>query len=167
MPTSRSPEATVEDLDALARSEYPFVVEYVSGNPRTRPTTLTALVPSSAGDGRAWHAHFVLRALLGNPSTPEPALRRAAELLMTRVREHTTGLPFSTIVALFRRPDAPDDMLLSLLQAADDRRELRRIIARETTHPAVRDALLRDRSGRVQRAAQRNTSAGPHPLTDG
>jgi hypothetical protein len=63
---------------------------------------------------------------------------------------------FSAGIALFRRSDVPETVLLELLDDPDLTTEFRKVAARETAQQGlVLDRLRRDPSERVRRTAER------------
>ena len=62
---------------------------------------------------------------------------------------------FEAGIALFRRTDIPEELLLELLDDTDVTTEFRKVAARESEQGRVLDRLRHDRSERVRRAAAR------------
>ena len=62
---------------------------------------------------------------------------------------------FAAGIALFRRPDTPEALLLELLDDPSVTTEFRKVAARETEHESVLNRLRHDLSERVRRAAER------------
>jgi hypothetical protein len=73
---------------------------------------------------------------------------------MNALTPYTTGPGFTAIVSLFIRSDVPRTLLEELLVMARDRRDRRRVIARETQLDWVKDRLRTDPYGRVRSALE-------------
>jgi hypothetical protein len=148
---ARSDDATPEDLRRLATSTYSFVVEAVAKNPRTPPDVLSQLMPTSA---ESWHEQCLMLALASHPAAPQSLLRQIALLVGPSLHIRDLHHGFEAGIALFERPDTPDDLLFDLLADAEVTTEFRKVAARQTTHAAVLGHLLSDPSERVRGTAR-------------
>jgi hypothetical protein len=148
---AKSPEATPEQLTRLAQSPYPFVIEAVARHHSTPPEVLERLVPSEDRD--SWNDTSLLLALAehhaATPAVLAAVAQRVPDLLHKRDEHHG----FAAGIALFRRRDTAEDVLLALLDDPRVPTEFRKVAARETARASVLDRLRQDRSERVRRAA--------------
>jgi len=149
---AQSETATPDELTILATSEYPFVVQAVAANPRTPRPVLCELVPAAADTEQNTD---LLRALARNPSLPHDALRGIAQILMPLVDTTHPHMVQNAVLALYERPDVPEDLLHELLDAPQATRKFKKLVAARTTRPGVRERLLADPSEAVRRAASR------------
>jgi hypothetical protein len=147
---ARSAEATPEQLRELARSPYDFVIHAVALHPSTPADVLAALVPS---DLRMWNDGAILDAIVRNRNTPESALRKIPGLVLSRLWDCNSQIVFGAGVALTKRDDTPEEVLVALVADARATTEYRKVVARETTRPSLREQLRSDRSEKVRRAA--------------
>jgi hypothetical protein len=151
---ARSPDATAEQLRQLARCPYNFVIEAVAGHPATPADALASILPA---DPQTWNDNATLLALVRNPNTPVEVLRRVPELVLPQLANRDDHKSFEVGVALAERDDTPDDVLAALVSDPRAFTEFRKVVARQTTHPTLRERLLSDRSEKVRRAALRAT----------
>jgi hypothetical protein len=150
---ARSPSATAEQLRWLARSPYSFVVEAVARNPATPGDVLEGLVPS---DAASWNEQSLLLALAEHPAASLAVLTTIARQVPRLLHERDSQPGFSAGIALFRRSDVPEAVLLELLDDPDVTTEFRKVAARDAAQQGlVLDRLRRDPSERVRRAAER------------
>ena len=147
---ARSPDATAGELRALAGSAYDFVREAVAANPSALPEVLASLLPKTI---RSFNDSVLLLALVRNERTPAEVLAAVPALVLPRLGVRDDHKSFEVAVALAQRPDAPEDALAALVSDQRATTELRKVLARETTHGPLRERLLADRSERVRRAA--------------
>jgi hypothetical protein len=154
---ARSPEATIAELRQLARSPYEFVVQAVAEHTATPADVLATLVPP---DLTTWNRATILAALVRNPNTPSSSLRDVPELVLSRLHDRDAHQPFHVGVALAERTDTPDELLIDMVSDPRATTEFRKVVARHTTHPSLRDYLRSDRSDRVRRAANREQAEG-------
>ena len=125
----------------------------VAANTGTPPAVLGALVPLAV---TSWTDDEMLAVLVKNPHTPASALGAIARLIPARLHVPDAPLTFRLGIALFTRPDTPDDVLFALLDDPDTTTPFRKVAAREAIQPSVRERLSTDRSERVRRAAARS-----------
>jgi hypothetical protein len=149
---ARSPEAWPDQLRDLVRSPYPFVMEAVAGHPSTPVDALISLVPAEI---RTWNDGAIVVALVRNPTTPVEVLCRIPELVLPRLAVRDDQKAFRAGVALAERHDTPDEVLRNMVDDPRATTEFRKVVARDTTRPRLREQLLLDRSERVRRAAAR------------
>jgi hypothetical protein len=149
---AKSPSATEQQLRTLADSPYSFVVEAVARHPATPGDVLERLLPSRA---ETWNEQSLLLALAEHPASSGAVLSSIARQVPQLLHERNAQPGFAAGIALFRRPDTPDELLLELLDHPDATTEFRKVAARETAHERVLDRLRQDRSERVRRAAGR------------
>jgi hypothetical protein len=150
---AKSPSATEEQLRWLAGSPYSFVVEAVARHPTTPPVVLERLVPS---DATSWNDQSLLLALAEHPASSLAVLTAIARQVPRLLHERDSQLAFSAGIALFRRSDMPEGVLLELLDNPDVTTQFRKVAARETAHRGlVLDRLRRDPSQRVRGTAER------------
>lgn len=154
---ARSPEATSDELWELARSPYEFVVQAVAEHAATPPDVLATIVPT---DLTTWNRAAILAGLVRNPNTTVDALADVPELVLSRLHDRDAQRPFEVGVALAERPDTPDELLIATVSDARGTTEFRKVIARQTTHPSLREYLRSDRSDRVRRAVDRGRTGG-------
>lgn len=156
---ARSADATPDELHQLAGSPYPFVRQAVAENPATPPEALRALLPD---DPQGWNDFTLLAAVARHPAVDEALLREVGQRIRLE-RLHEDRDPrriFAAGIALFEQPKTPDDVLFGLLDDEGATTEFRKVAARQTTHPAVIERLLGDRSEKVRRAAERRHPDG-------
>lgn len=160
---ARSRQAAPDELRALASSEYDFVREAVATNPSTPPDVLAQLLPKTVN---TWNDSLLLLALVRNQSTPTEVLEAVPGLVLSRLQVRDDHKSFEVGVALARRPDTPDEVLVTLISDERATTEFRKVVARETTHQGLRARLLTDPSERVRRAAERDpfAAAGTEPV---
>ena len=150
---ANSPSATEEQLRWLAGSPYSFVVEAVARHPATPSDVLERLVPS---DARSWNDQSLLLALAEHPASSLAVLTTIARQVPRLLHERDAQPGFDAGIALFRRPELPEELLLEILADPDVTTEFRKVAARETApHGRVLDRLRHDPSERVRRAAGR------------
>ena len=147
-----SQSATEEQLRWLAGSGYAFVLEAVARHPATPVDVLERLVPS---DAKSWNDQSLLLALAEHPASSVAVLSSIARQVPPLLHERDAHPGFEAGIALFRRPDIPEELLLDLLDEPDVTTEFRKVAARETEHGRVLDRLRHDRSERDRRAAER------------
>lgn len=156
---ARSADATPDELRQLAGSTYPFVRQAVAENPATPPDALRVLLPD---DPQGWNDFTLLAAVARHPAVDEALLREVGQRIRLE-RLHQDRDPqqiFAAGIALFEQPKTPDDLLFALLDDQGATTEFRKVAARQTTHPAVIERLLADRSEKVRRAAERRLLDG-------
>jgi len=147
-------EASPEQLEALARSPYNFVLTAVAGNGNTPTSALDGLVPDEAD---TYPDQELLKALAWNPNTRVATLRRVADRLAGRLNGgRGNQVAFEAGIALFSRFDTPIEVLVALLNRAETSSEFRKVVARQTGRADVIEVLRRDRSERVRRAIERS-----------
>lgn len=149
---ARSDAVTPQQLRALAASPYSFVLEAVAANPSTPADVLMTLLPKST---TSWNDISLLITLIRNPASPTELLAATSEMVLSRVGDRDDHKGFEAGVALAQRPDTPHAVLVALVEDPRATTDFRRVIARETTHSALRDMLKGDRSESVRHAAQR------------
>jgi hypothetical protein len=150
---AKSPAATETQLRWLAGSPYSFVIEAVARHPATPPDVLERFVPS---DAKSWNDQSLLLALAEHPSSSLAVLTAIARQVPRLLHERDAQPGFAAGIALFRRPDTPEALLLEILANPDVTTEFRKVAARETArHERVLDRLRHDPSERVRRAAGR------------
>ena len=149
---ARSPSATEEQLRWLAGSPYSFVIEAVAQHPATPVDVLERLVPS---DAKTWNDQSLLLALAEHPASSLAVLTSISRRVPHLLHERDAQPGFAAGIALFRRLDTPEELLLQLLDDPDVTTEFRKVAARETEHERVLDRLRHDRSERVRSAAGR------------
>ena len=149
---AKSPSATEEQLRWLAGSTYSFVVAAVAQHAATPSDVLEQLVPSSA---KSWNEQSLLLALAEHPASSSQVLASIARQVPRLLHERDAQPGFAAGIALFRRPDTSDELLLELLEDPDVTTEFRKVAARETVHDGIREKLLDDRSETVRRTAER------------
>jgi len=156
---ARSENASEDQLRALAGSEYSFVILAVAKHPATPADVLSTLVPKTAA---SWNDDELMLALVNNEKSSRDVLVRIAKLVPSRLHERDAPLAFKAGVALARRVDTPDPVLLDMLASPAATTQFRKVVARETTHVVVLESLAEDRSETVRRAAHRraDTTAG-------
>ena len=156
---ARDPAASVEDLRALARSQYVFVVIAVAEHPATPPDLLAGLLPSepiSENDTR------MLCALARNSNASSQLLSDIASMIPGLL--HTRHMPaFEAGIALFERGDTPGVVLEQLLSDERTTTQFRKVVARDTERDDVLRFLRGDRSERVRRAAARTGPSSSMP----
>jgi leucine rich repeat (LRR) protein len=154
---AQSPDVTPDELRELAKSAYPFVRQAVAEHPRTPRDALAALLPAEPSD---WNDFTLVATVARHAHADEPLLRAIADRLgLHRLREdRDSQRVFEAGIALFEQPRTPEDVLLGLLNDAGATTEFRKVAARQTTHQAVIEQLLTDRSESVRRAAGRRVS---------
>ncbi|HVA73809.1 MAG TPA: hypothetical protein VNF71_04515 [Acidimicrobiales bacterium] len=163
LPTFHSPKdyldfvasegVTPEHLRALAQCPYDFVVVQVAGHPLTPPDVLVALMPREL---RTWNDSARLIALIRNPSMPPEELNSAPELILPRLHVRDDHKAFEAGVALSQRSGVHEDVLIRLVSDPRATTEFRKVLARDSSHHALRERLASDRSERVRRAAERS-----------
>ena len=150
---AKSPSATEEQLRWLAGSPYSFVVEAVARHPTTPRDVLERLVPSAA---TSWNDQSLLLALAEHPASSPAVLTTIARQVPRLLHERDSQLGFSAGIALFRRPDMTEAVLLEILDDPDVTTEFRKVAARETAQQGlVLDRLRHDPSERVRGTAER------------
>ena len=150
---AKSPSATEEQLRWLADSPYSFVAEAVARHPATPQDVLDRLVPP---DATSWNDQSLLLALAEHPTSSLAVLTTIARQVPRLLRERDSQPGFAAGIALFRRLDTPEAVLLELLDNPDVTTAFRTVAARETTQQGlVLDRLRHDRSERVRGAAER------------
>ena len=149
---AKSPTATEQQLRWLAGSRYSFVLDAVAQHPATPVDVLERLVPS---DGTTWIDQSLLLALAEHPASSLAVLTSIAQQVPRLLHERDAQPGFAAGIALFRRPDTPEELLLELLDDPDTTTEFRKVAARETEHERVLTRLRHDRSERVRRAAEK------------
>ena len=150
---ARSKSATEEQLRWLAGSPYSFVVEAVARHPATPGDVLERLVRT---DAKSWNDQSLLLALAEHPASSLAVLTTIARQVPQLLHERDAHPGFAAGIALFRRPDMPEELLLELLDDPDVTTEFRKVAARETArHGRVLDRLRQDRSERVRQTAER------------
>lgn len=155
---ARSGEATADELRELARSEYVFVRQAVAENPKTPPDALRAVLPD---DPVTWNDFTLLATVARHPAATEALLREiGARVSLEHLHDRNPDRPFAAAIALFEQPNTPDDLLLGFLDDAAATTQFRKVAARQTSHDAVIDKLLTDRSETVRRAAERRRQPG-------
>lgn len=153
---AKSPSATEEQLRWLAGSTYSFVIEAVARNSATPSDVLEQLVPSNA---KSWNDQSLLFALAEHPASSGRVLAAIARQVPRLLHERDAQPGFAAGIALFRRTDTSDALLLELLEDPDATTEFRKVAARETVHDRILDQLLQDRSERVRSTAERRHAA--------
>ena len=151
---ARSPEATPDDLRFLAMSPYSFVVEAVAAHPATPVDVLDEIILRSVS---TWSDQEIVLALAKNPHSTGAAFAAIASFVPTCLHIRDAHQVFHAGIVLFERDDVPDRVLFAMLDSDEVTTEFRKVAARQTTHPAVVERLLKDRSERVRRAAERRT----------
>jgi hypothetical protein len=151
---ARSDDATEDELRNLAHSTYLFVVLAVAQHPRTPADALAVAVPAEPS---SWNDYSLMAAIARHPHTDEPTLRTLrTRLALEKLREERDAQRlFEAGIALFEQPNTPDDVLMDLINDPGATTEFRKVAARETSHPAIIEHLLQDRSETVRRAAAR------------
>lgn len=145
-------EAAEHDLRWLSASPYTFVVEAVARHPSTPADVLERLVPP---DPASSHGQAVLLGLAENPGSTLRVFDFVAQQVPQLLHERDCQQGFAAGIALFRRADVPEEILLRLLDGARVTTEFRKVAARETIRKAVLARLADDRSERVRRVAVR------------
>jgi hypothetical protein len=151
-----SEAATEEQLRWLAGSEYSFVVLAVAQHPATPVDALDRLVPA---DAKSSNDQSLLLALAEHPASSLAVLTSTAKQVPRLLHERDSQDGFAAGIALFRRSDVPEELLIELLDHPDVTTEFRKVAARETQLERVLDRLRHDPSERVRRAAERKSAA--------
>lgn len=128
-----SPSATEEQLRSLAGSEYAFVVVAVARLPATPADVLERLALS---DATSWNDQSLLLALAEHPRSSLVVFASVAQQVHQLLHERDAHPGFAAGIALFRRSDTPDELLLELLDHPDVTTEFRKVPARETERAA-------------------------------
>jgi hypothetical protein len=150
---ARDPAASVEDLRALAESQYVFVVIAVAEHPSAPIDVLEQLIPR---EPHTWNDVRMLDALAKNPRTPPAILAEIASLIPALLHRRDLDA-FAVGLALFERGDTPRVVLEQLLADERTTTQFRKVVARDSTRDDILELLRRDRSERVRRAADRRT----------
>jgi hypothetical protein len=149
-----SPTSSAAFLAGLARHPDSWVRESVAGHQNTARETLAEMVPERADTTVEARA---LALLAANPNTPADALPVIADLVRSSFgRLNVSHHLDDAGLALFERPDTPDNLLSGLLDDPDVPTDLVVRVASTTTRPHVVARLRTDENPRVQRAADRN-----------
>ena len=151
---ARSVEATPDELRELAGWPYPFVRQAVAENPTSPTEALRATLPV---DPHGWNDFVLLATLARHPATDERLLRDIGRRIQLAGLHHDRNPErvFEAGIALFQQPKTPDDLLFAVLDDEASTTQFRKVAARETTHVAVIERLLNDRSETVRMAAER------------
>ena len=113
-------------------------------------------MPSNA---KSWNDQSLLFALAEHPASSGRVLAAIARQVPRLLHERDAQPGFAAGIALFRRTDTSDALLLELLEDPDATTEFRKVAARETVHDRILDQLLQDRSERVRSTAERRHAA--------
>ena len=97
----------------------------------------------------------MLLGLAENPASTVRVFEFVAQQVPQLLHERDCQQGFAAGIALFRRTDVPEELLLRLLDDAFVTTEFRKVAARETTREGVLTRLAEDRSERVRRVAAR------------
>jgi len=147
-------DATPEELEALAKSPFNFVLTAVATNGNATASVLDALVPEGAD---SYPDQELLKAVAWNGNTGVATLRRVADRIAGRLNGgRGNRVAFEAGIALFSRFDTPTEVLVALLNCHATSTEFRKVVARQTGRPDVIEVLKRDRSERVRRAIERS-----------
>ena len=151
---ARLPSATGEELRELSRSEYVFVRMAVAEHPATPSEALADLMPPKI---ETWNDGALVLVIVRNPSTGPDVLRQVPGLVLPGLHTRNDNNAFAAGVALAKRQDTPEDLLIQLISDPLATTEFRKVIARETTHPTLIQHLRADASKRVRNAAARRS----------
>lgn len=148
---ARSTDATIDELQVLARSPYKFVREYVANNPNVTSGILFGIVPPEVESDTNYG---IARAIVRSPRASADILRTLSELIdIARCdgsrRENYRFEELAIAVAV--HPNCPPELTLSILARAG--RRVREKVAEKSAKDDVLEALLSDPSGRVRSLA--------------
>jgi hypothetical protein len=149
---ARSPNASHEQLEALALSELPFLREAVASHPRACPRILARVVPAGLEDEVQLR---IARALASNQVTPESILDRLLGYLDSACLDGSrrdNGGYEQLVLNILKHPNCP---LEAASQAIDrSARGLRIKMAEEVVRTDLLHRLAGDRSEAVASVAR-------------
>ena len=158
---ARSPDATIEELECLATSEFSFVREYVARNSNVSSTILENLLlnilnsPSAFG----WSQYFLALAIAQNAKSLPSTLEKLFSLIDLGKLDGSRSeneLYERLAIAILAHANCPKPIAVKLLKAPKLSRRVRLKAAQSSKSQDVLKILKSDRSTKVSNAALTN-----------